>query len=115
METDRAGNQIGDFPPCETAVPMTGIQILVHTGGIPAEQLLLFMPGEGTTGGERLGNDGFAFGLEAQQHLLGQCSRQPESDKIRGAFAFKVRQHAARVKTGGESAGIGFGSPLIHL
>jgi hypothetical protein len=69
----------------------------VHLFGIPVEQFLLFPPSQGAVVGSRLFHGGLPFALEGEQNFSRQRARQPERDKVAGAFALEVRQSAARV------------------
>src|SRR5258706_7739511 len=83
------GNQLGDFRPLEKALAVAGIQIGVHARRIPAEQLLLFPPGQRMLPSERALKNCFAFLLELSEHVTGQCASQSKGDKVCSTFALE--------------------------
>src|ERR1035438_3711718 len=87
----RSGYEIGAFRPAQITFPMTTIEITIHTLRIPAEQVLLFVPGERPFGRQGMLRDGVPFLFESQEQVARKRARLTKRNKIAAAFALEVR------------------------
>jgi hypothetical protein len=103
-EAQGVRDQIGDLGLLQETSAVAGIEMGIHPGRIPTEQLVLFLPGKRTFGGQGLAQDRLALRLQSGDEFTGKRSEQAKGDEVGAAFAFEMRQGVPCVKPGDEVA-----------
>ena len=103
-ESQRVSDQFSNLRVSKKTVSVSGVEVGVHAGGIPAEQFLLLLPGERAFGSERVAENFLSLLFEPAQHLARQRARKSEGNEVSAAFLFQVRQVVARMEASGEMA-----------